>query len=234
MGSRRHLSAKWLAWRALSPGASEPNLPIDHRALPGRALRRIIALAPEASEQPLKEQASLAVGVVLERRKLDNPWQDHDWRPVAVIPGAGAKDPAGDWTLLRSDENTAQYHAGTLPLNLFPKETEGYKLNLSQSPPRLFIVLRATEDPDCEHECLPFLVTACPYEAQDYLDSSEELVEVVAMPDAVLAFVQHFVDRHHVDEVFQKRKRKRWSEGASIGLRASSVGADDGNENHGR
>jgi len=30
---------------------------------------------------------TLPLGIVLERRKIDNPWVDHTWRPVAVIPG---------------------------------------------------------------------------------------------------------------------------------------------------
>lgn len=26
------------------------------------------------------------VGVVVERRKLDSPWADHAWTPIAVLP----------------------------------------------------------------------------------------------------------------------------------------------------
>ena len=75
---------------------------------------------------------------------------------------------------------------------------------------------------DSPHDFVPFLVTACPYEAQDYLDSGDDIVEPVAMPAAVIAFVQEYVDRHHVDEPFHKRKRKRWSEqGAGVGRRSS-------------
>ena len=51
-------------------------------------------------------------------------------------------------------------------------------------------------------------MTVCPYEAQDYLDSGEEIVEAVAMPEGVVAFVQAYIDEHHVDEPFYKRKRK--------------------------
>ena len=52
----------------------------------------------------------------------------------------------------------------------------------------------------------PFLVTASPYEAAAY---SEAIVEAVPMPDGLIAWVQDFVDRHHVDEPFEKRKRDR-------------------------
>ena len=156
----------------------------------------------------MKRQETLPLGVVLERRRSDNPWVDHSWCPVAVLPGAPARDPKGDWPVLREGDGWARYHAGTLPLELFPRETEGYKVNLAQEPPRVFVVLRGAEDAECAHEVVPFHVTVCPYEAQDYLDSGEEIVEGVAMPPDVVAFVQAYVDRHHVDEPFYKRKRK--------------------------
>jgi len=155
----------------------------------------------------MKRIESLPLGVVLEWKKVENPWKDHDWRPVAVVPGAGPLDPAGEWKELRSGEDWKHFHCGTLTLQLFRKETEGYKLNLSQTPPRVFVVLRTDDDGETEHDVLPFLVTACPYEAQDYLDSGEEIVEAVTMPEAVVAFVQAFIDEHHVDEPFKKRKR---------------------------
>lgn len=157
----------------------------------------------------MKRQEALPLGVVLERRTIDNPWVDHTWRPVAVIPGAAARDPAGEWVVLEEGDGWVRYHGGTLALELFRKETEGYKVNLSQEPPRIFVVLRGGEDEDSDHEVIPFLVTACPFEAQDYLESGEELVEAVPMPPDVVAFVQAFIDHHHVDVPFRKRKRKR-------------------------
>ena len=157
----------------------------------------------------MKAQESLPLGVVLERRRIDHPWQDFDWRPVTVIPGAPALDPEGAWRMLAEGEDWVHYHSGTLTLELFRRETEGYKVNLSNDPPRVFVILRSGEDMGSAHDVVPFLVTACPYEAQDYLDSGEDIVEGVPMPDVVLAWVHDFVDKHHVDEPFKKRKQKR-------------------------
>lgn len=168
----------------------------------------------------MNKQETLRLGVVLERRRIDNPWTEYSWRPAAVIPGAPARDPLGEWILLDQGDDWAHFHGGTLPLELFRRETEGYRLNLSQDPPRLFVVLRAEEEGESAHDVVAFLVTACPYEAQDYLDSGDEIVEAVAMPPEVIAFVQAFVDQHHVDEPFKKRKRKRHdSEGEAFGRR---------------
>ena len=156
----------------------------------------------------MKHQETLPLGVVLERRRIDNPWKDFDWRPLAVIPGAAAFDPEGEWRVLREGEDWIHYHSGTLSLELFRRETEGYKVNLSHDPPRIFVVLRDGADAGGAHDIVPFLVTACPYEAQDYMDSGEDIVEAVVMPADVIAFVQAFIDRHHVDEPFVKRKQK--------------------------
>jgi hypothetical protein len=127
---------------------------------------------------------------------------------VAVIPGAPPLDPYGAWRLLREGDGWMQYHAGTLALDLFRSDTEGYRVNLSQDPPRVFVVLRAVHEAAAEHEVVPFLVTADPFEAQHYLDSGEEIVEPVSMPPEILAFLQDFVEAHPAQEVFTKRRRK--------------------------
>jgi hypothetical protein len=158
-------------------------------------------------------QETLPLGVVVEKRRIDHPWQPYRWLPTAVFAGAAPMAPSGEWTVLREGEDFIQYHAGTLPLDLFRKETEAYKVNLSQDPPRIFVVLRQGEDAEGDHPVMPSFVTASPYEAQDFLDSGDEIVEGVPMPPDVTAFVQDYVDRHHVDEPFYKRKRKRASSG---------------------
>jgi hypothetical protein len=152
---------------------------------------------------------SMAIGVVLERRKIDNPWQDHVWNAVAVLPGAAEIDA---WRDLGSGEGWARFHAATLPLELHRSDTEAYRVNLSDEPPRIYVLLRDGDDEDDERdapELSPFLVTASAFEAQDYMDSGEEVVEGVPMPDAVIAWVQTFIDKYHVDEPFKKRKRHR-------------------------
>ncbi len=148
---------------------------------------------------------TLSLGVIIERRELDNPWQDHCWLPVAVIPGVSS--PIGKWKKLRHGEDWVHYHAGTLDLELFKKETDGYRVNLSQPQPRVFVVLRPDEEGD--REFLPFHITACPYEAEGYGESGDEIVEGVPMPDIVIAWIQAFIDTYHVDVPFVKRKFKK-------------------------
>lgn len=157
----------------------------------------------------MKRQITLPLGVVMERRRIDHPWKDYRWSVVSVFPGAEPCDPKGAWPRLRSDEDSVSYHAGTLPLGLHATESGGYKLNLAQKPPRIWVVLRPFEDSEGDRELVPFHVSACPTEAQDYLDGDEQ-VDVIAMPDPVADLIRSFVDEHHVDRVFVKRKRKRY------------------------
>lgn len=153
----------------------------------------------------MERQISMPVGIVVERRELDNRWQKVAWKPVGVLPGAS---PVEKKKTLLSGKGWVRYHMATLPLTLHRKETLAYKTNLNDRPPRLFVVLRTIDEPDAEEEVRPFLVTASPFEAQDYLDSGEDIIEGVTMPDAVIAWVRAFCDHHHVDEPFKKRKRR--------------------------
>jgi hypothetical protein len=146
-------------------------------------------------------QESIVLGVVLERQPIDHPWAEWSWRPVAVIPGAA--EIAAPVELVR-DGDRARFHVATLTLALHRKETEGLRVNLTQPTPSVYVVLRSEEDSDTP---VPHLVTACPYEAEDYDLGGEDRVEAVAMPPEVAALVGHFVDCHHVEEKFVKRKR---------------------------
>jgi hypothetical protein len=191
--------------------------------------------APAAPGPSMKQNdESLTVGVVVEKRKSNHPWIDHSWRAVAVIPGAPALEPRGAWKVLESGDDYTRYHAGSLPVALYRKETEAYRVNLTQEPPRVFIVMRkVSEEGEAEQEVYPILATASPYEAQDYLDSGEEIVEGVAMPDALIAFVSQFVGEHHVDEPFYKRKRKRYDPNdVGFGKRGPAFDDDGGGTRH--
>lgn len=170
----------------------------------------------------------MPLGVVVERRELDNPWQTWSWKPVAVIPGA---PPVDQWRELARGEGWIRWHAATLQLELHHKETEGYRYNLSTRHPAIYVVLRKDEAAAPEREVRPFLVTASPYEAQDYLEGGEDIVEGVPMPPGLIAWVQAFIDRHPPQAPFEKRKRKRFeADEAGLGRRPDSSGAPPGHQ----
>ncbi len=59
--------------------------------------------------------ARMTLALVVERRDVDSPWQDHAWRPLAVVPGGVELAP---WRELRRGEGWAQFHAGNMTLEL--------------------------------------------------------------------------------------------------------------------
>jgi hypothetical protein len=107
---------------------------------------------------------------------------------------------------VREGEGWAQLYAGSLPLELFRKETASYKYNL-ESGGKVWVALRPTGE--AERPWHPHLVTAAPDEGQAAMEGGEAVVEAVPMPAPIRDWVQAFVDAHHVEEPFHKRQRKR-------------------------
>lgn len=145
---------------------------------------------------------AMPLGVVLRRMPGVTRWARHSWKAVAVLPGAG---PA-DWRELRREGEVVEYHAATCMLELHGADTEAYLHGLSAREPSIFVVMRES---GLGKPFEVLLVTASPYEAQDYTDSGEELVEKVPMPLGLIAWVRDFVEEHHQQEVFVKRKRDK-------------------------
>lgn len=151
-----------------------------------------------------EKTASIPVGVVIRRQPGVTRWARWIWRAVGVLPGAG---PA-DWRELRREGDAVEYHAATFELEVHRAETEAYLVALANHPPSVYVILRPNEDPDAEREVDVFAVTASPFDAQDYQDSGEEIVEPVPMPPALIEWLSDFVARHHKEETFVKRKRR--------------------------
>lgn len=162
----------------------------------------------------MKGQESMKLGVVLTRRKIAHKWQEYAWRVGEVIPGAPE---AAEWRLLRQGDAETAYLAATLPVDLYPGETPGYRHNLSQRQPVVYVVLRRDEG-NSERPVRPFRVTVCSAEAQDYLDG-DEIVEAVPMPAAVVAWLHDYVGRFHVEREFEKRGRAERDARRSAGRR---------------
>ena len=148
-------------------------------------------------------QIEMPVGVIVRKTPGVTRWARWSWRAVALLPGAG---PA-DWQELRREGETVEYHAATLPLSLWPDETEAYMVNLSDGQPSLYLVLR--DELKGETPLNAVLITASPFEGQDYADTGEEIVEKIPMTEGLIAWVRDFTLQHHRDEVFVKRRRDK-------------------------
>lgn len=144
----------------------------------------------------------MPLGIVLRRVPGVTRWVKHVWKAVAVLPGASDTS----WKELRRDGDAVEFHAATVPLELFRTDTEAYLHGLSAKVPCIYVVMRETDD---ERPLDVVLATASPYEAQDYADTGEELVEKVPMPEGLVAWIRDYIEAHHEDEVFIKRRRDK-------------------------
>ncbi|MDP2738653.1 MAG: DUF3305 domain-containing protein [Pseudorhodobacter sp.] len=100
-----------------------------------------------------------------------------------------------------------EYHAATLQLDLWSSGTEAYLVALAARIPGVVVVLHPTSDPAAAVPWVPALITASPYDGQDYMDSGDSLIEMVPMPPGLIAWVRDFVSAHHVEVPFVKRRR---------------------------
>jgi Protein of unknown function (DUF3305) len=145
----------------------------------------------------------IPVGVVVERRKATSPWAEFIWRPVAVL--AGLPD-ASPWTQLSADEVAARLYAGAAEIALYRSETGNYLANLASGSPSLWVALTATgSEPAFEIAA----VTADPAEGEALSEPGHGIVDAVAMPEPVRQTLAAFIAEHHVERVFEKRKRDR-------------------------
>ncbi|RXH39434.1 DUF3305 domain-containing protein [Bradyrhizobium zhanjiangense] len=147
--------------------------------------------------------ASISVGVVVERSKADSPWVDFVWRGIAVLPDEPAAQP---WTVLREQDGTTLFYAGSATVDLYPSETARYRDNLASGSPSIWTVLSPSEG------AWPYTltaVTADPAEGEGFTEAADNLVEAVPMPEVLREAIERFVAEHHVEREFVKRKRGR-------------------------
>lgn len=147
--------------------------------------------------------ATIAVGVVVERRRAASPWLDFTWRPVSILVG---RPETPRWTMLMQNADSATFYIGAADIELHRTETGNYQSNLSSGTPMLWIALRSTGG---EHPYELFAVTADPAEGEALTEAGNDIVDVVPMPLAVRTQIEAFVVQHHVDRPFYKRQRDR-------------------------
>jgi hypothetical protein len=146
---------------------------------------------------------SIPVGVVVERRKAASPWVDFVWRGIAVLPDEPATRP---WTVLREQDGTTLFYAGSAAIDLYPSETARYRDNLASGSRSIWIVLSPSEG------AWPYTiaaVTADPAEGEGFTEAADNLVEAVPMPEVLCEAIERFIAEHHVEREFVKRKRRR-------------------------
>src|SRR5690554_7339657 len=123
----------------------------------------------------------LQVGAVVRRTPGITRWAKDIWKPVAVIPGA----PEAFWKELVREGEVVDYHAGTVTMELFRADVEGYLVSLNMAVPSVWIVMDKDQTGQSPSGWVVSTVTASAHEALDSLDSGESIVEPVPIPESL-------------------------------------------------
>lgn len=146
----------------------------------------------------------MIVGVIVERRKLTNPWVEAVWLPAAVLPGP---PDAAPWTSLGEDGAATRYYAGPYAMELHSVDTANYRDNLMSGSPKIWVAVRESSS---DGEPVSVIgVTANPAEGEAFTEVGSDIVEALPMPGEIAARVASFVAEHHVERAFYKRRRDR-------------------------
>ncbi len=145
---------------------------------------------------------TLPIGVILRKQPGLTRWAKWHWTAASVVVGVNH----ADWREVRQEGEVIDYLAGAVQLELHGAETGAYIHELNARVPSLYVIMRETDTTP------PFeivTVTASPYEAQDYADNGEDIVEKVPMSDGVSEWIKTFVNQFHNEDPFVKRKRDK-------------------------
>lgn len=163
-------------------------------------------------------EREIIVGLVIERLDPSTVWGEPIWLPRQALDGVPEAPP---WTILSKGADRVSYFAGAFSIRLYSTETEYYRSNLLAERPRLWVVMR----PDGPEPPVDIIaVTADPTEGEGYTETGTNVVEVIDIPPGLASEIAAFVDEHHVERVFEKRKRDKRP--PQLGERRRPIDAD--------
>lgn len=165
-------------------------------------------------------QKVLRVSVLAARRPPVTKWGNGELRPCAVLP----QEPAvAQNTLLTSDGGMETWYLGGRDLVLYSGDTGHHKDNLLSGRPSIWVAIRGDDPRRAE----VVNVTADPYEGEGYASDLDLIVEAVPMPISMRKLVKEFVETHHVEIPFKKRKRQPVDPNAMSARALRVLGPDD-------
>lgn len=142
----------------------------------------------------------LRTGVVARRFAPVTKWGAGELRPVAILPQEPDTAPR---TRLPDRDGAETWYLGGRDVTLHSGDTGHLRDNLASGRPSLWVALKGRDPASAEVVC----VTADPYEGEGLASDEALTVEALPMPGAMQAVIAEFVEAHHVEIAFKKRKR---------------------------
>jgi hypothetical protein len=143
----------------------------------------------------------LRVGVVATLRPPATRWGTATLRPSAVVwPAPDRPAPAR----LGEEAGVETWWLGAHGLTFHSGDTGHQRDNLHSAAPSVWVALADADDPA---RATVKLVTVDPYEGGGMADDPAVVVDTAPLPPALAAEMRAFIDAHHVEIPFKKRKR---------------------------
>lgn len=139
------------------------------------------------------------IGIVVISRPPVTRWGTRGFTPCAVLPDVPAASPGT--RLTASETGVETWYAGDYALTLHSGETTHYRNNLLGKP-SVWVAMRPDEVSAIT------VVSADPYEGEGLATDPGLVVEALAMPADLQAWLRGFIEMYHVEHEFKKRKRK--------------------------
>lgn len=140
-------------------------------------------------------QDILRLGVVAMSHPPATKWSHRVLRPVSVMMDL---PPLKAGTLMADRDGVQTVYLGDHALVLHSGETRHYIENLRARQPSVWVAIDNGR---------VAVVTVDPYEGEAFASDPERIVEAVPMPAPLAVRLDAFIQAHHVEEVFHKRKR---------------------------
>lgn len=166
----------------------------------------------------VSREESLALAVVVMRQPTANRWVDVRWSVVGLLP---ALPDRAAWSILEERGQETLFYAGTAEVTLHATETDNYRHNLAGPTPTIYVILR--RDRSAPQGLRLLGVTVDPGEIDSHSDVGDDVIEALAMPPDIFAWVAGFNARHYVERPFFKRQRDR-PDHEALGRRVPEAG----------
>ncbi|GAA4018848.1 DUF3305 domain-containing protein [Actimicrobium antarcticum] len=167
------------------------------------------------------ETEALNIGVVMQRLRIDNRWQSHQWQPLEILSGV-----PDERRCLRGGDDDQRWLFGGFDVRLYSDEAEGYFLNISSPAPCWFVMWRM-EEVDGVEIAVPKTVTLSYHEGARLMDGGEKVDTIAASAD-IIERLTAFVKTYYVPEQKRKRRKPSFEGGAAVAQMALDEGKPRG------
>ena len=169
------------------------------------------------------ETEAIRVGVIMQRRHIENRWQPYAWAPVDIVHDAS---PSREPVCVNDANSDWRWMIGSMEVRLYSDEAEGYFLNATSPQPCWFIMWRLEEVNGTEL-AMPKAVTLSYNEAARMMDAGEK-VDTLPLQQTYIDHLLAFSRAYYRPEPRKKVRKPSFEGGEGVEKMAKAQGEPNG------